>query len=183
MSKKWKIVGAAVTTAALATGGIVVANQAGAAQSGPAATSYRATLIEMKTVGNAGYFYTASQAEYNRARGLKFTNTGTPPGYVSTKAIRGTVAVYRLRNLKKSTYLLTLSAAERDKLSASKQWKYEGIVGRVPVAAAKDRVQVFRVSKGGTGGGWRVVRASAVNAHKKAGWRVDGPMGYVWTTR
>jgi hypothetical protein len=44
-------------------------------------------------------------------------------------------------------------------------------------------VQIFRVSKGGTGNGWRVVKASAVSAHVKAGWHLDCPLGYLWTTK
>ncbi|MEU4198285.1 hypothetical protein AB0E69_40760 [Kribbella sp. NPDC026611] len=174
--------GAVVTTAALAVGGVVVANGAGAAQTATTrttATTYRTQLIEMRTAGSAGYFYTASQAEYLHAQTLRFRFTGQVPGYVSNRALRGTVPMYRLRNLSRSSYLLTLSTAERNKLSASGQWRYEGVVGRVPLAAAADRVQIYRVSKNGVG--WRVVRAAAVKAHLQAGWRMDGPLGYVWT--
>jgi hypothetical protein len=187
---KWKLpgtgrsrvlgLGAVITTAALAVGGVVVANGAGAAQTKAAVTpTYRTQLIEMRTAGSAGYFYTANQAEYLHAQTLKFKFTGQVPGYVSTRALRGTVPMYRLRSLSRSSYLLTLSAAERNKLSASGKWRYEGIVGRVPLATAADRVRIYRVSKSGMG--WRVVRESAVKAHLQAGWRLDGPLGYVWT--
>jgi Repeat of unknown function (DUF5648) len=101
------------------------------------------------------------------------------PGYVAYKAIRGTVPLYRLPSTSRASYLLTLSAAERNQLHASGKWRYEGVVGRVPLAGASHRVQIYRVSKNGVG--WRVVRSAAVAAHVRAGWRLDGSLGYVWT--
>ncbi|WUJ68607.1 hypothetical protein OG809_26300 [Kribbella soli] len=186
---KWKLpgsrrgrvlgAGAVVTTAALAVGGVVVANSAGAAQSAATATSYRTQLIEMRTAGSKGYFYTANQAEYLRAQKLGFKFTGQVPGYVANTAIRGTVPVYRLRVKSGGSYLLSISTAERNKLAASGQWVYEGVVGRIPVAAASDRVAVYRVSKNGLG--WRVLRSATAASYVKAGWHMDGFMGYVWT--
>lgn len=173
--------GAMVASAALAVGGVVVANGAGAAQTAPAATSYRTQLIEMRTTGSAGYFYTANQAEYLNAQKLGFTWTKQIPGYVANKAIRGTVPIYRLRQVNRATYLLTLSATERNRLAASGKWRYEGVAGRVPVAPAPDRVKIYRVSKGHIG--WRVIREASVKAHLQAGWRLDGGMGYVWTRK
>lgn len=185
---KWKIpgarrprllaAGAVVTSAALVAGGVAVANGAGAAQTGAAATTTRAQLIEMRTAGSIGYFYTANQAEYLRAQKLGFKFTGQVPGYVSSTAIRGTVPLYRLRWLTKSSYLLTISTDERNRLAASGKFKYEGVVGRVPVYKASDRVLVYRVSKNGQ---WRVVRAASVQAHVNAGWHLDGPLAYLWT--
>jgi hypothetical protein len=189
---KWKILGtsrrgralragAAVSVAAMAVGGVVVANGAGAAENATAATTYRTQLIELRSPGSAGWFYTANQAEYLRSKQLGFKFTGQVPGYVANKAIRGTVPMYRLKSTSRASYLLTLSATERNQLSASGKWRYEGVVGRVPVAAAPDRVRIFRVSKSGLG--WRVVRAAAVQSHVTAGWRLDGSLGYVWTRK
>ncbi|MEU4396550.1 hypothetical protein [Kribbella sp. NPDC023855] len=176
-----------VTTTALAVGGVVVANSAGATQDTTAATTattattYRTQLIEMRTAGSAGYFYTANQAEFLRAQRLGFKFTGQVPGYVANTALRGTVPLYRLRSTSRASYLLTLSATERNNLSASGKWRYEGVVGRVPMAPASDRVKIYRVSKAGVG--WRVVRAASVRSHVAAGWRVDGPLGFVWTRK
>jgi hypothetical protein len=171
-------VGAVVATAALAVGGVVVANGADAATTSTTAAATRAQLIEMQTPAKKGYFYTASQAEFLSAQkhGFKFTNQ--VPGYVSTVAVRGTVPLYRLRSKSVPSYLVTTSAAERNKLAASGSWVYEGVTGRVPLAPAADRVQVYRVSKGGFG--WRVVRAALVAGYKKAGWHIDGPLAYLW---
>lgn len=173
--------GAVVAAAAVAAGGVVVATGtgAGAAENTATATTYRTQLIEMRTPGSAGYFYTANQAEYLRAQKLGFKFTGQVPGYVANTAIRGTVPLYRLRSVSRASYLLTLSATERNQLAASGKWRYEGVVGRVPVAAASDRVRIYRVSKSGLG--WRVLRAASVKSYVAAGWRVDGSLGYVWT--
>ncbi|GAA1615514.1 MULTISPECIES: hypothetical protein [Kribbella] len=186
---KWKIpgtrrtralgAGAVVTTAALVAGGVAVANSAGAATTSATATSYRTQLIEMRTAGAKGYFYTANQAEYLRAQKLGFKFTGQVPGYVANTAIRGTVPVYRLRMKSGSSYLLSISTAERNKLASSGQWVYEGVVGRIPLAAAADRTKIYRVSKNGVG--WRVMRTAQAAAYVKAGWHLDGFMGYVWT--
>ncbi|MEV5967227.1 hypothetical protein AB0L70_35995 [Kribbella sp. NPDC051952] len=171
--------GAVATVAGLVAGGVAVAGNAGAAQTGATATSYRTQLIEMRTAGSKGYFYTASQSEYLNAPkyGMKFT--GQVPGYVANTAIRGTVPVYRLKMKTRASYLLSISAAERNKLTASGAWVYQGVVGRVPVAAAADRVKIYRVSKSGIG--WRVLRTAQAAAYVKAGWHLDGFMGYVWT--
>jgi hypothetical protein len=176
---KWKFIGAGVTTVALAVGGVMVANSAGAAQSATTATSYRTQLIEMRTAGSKGYFYTSNQAEYLNSQKLGFKFTGQVPGYVANTAIRGTVPVYRLRAKGGGSYLLSISTAERNKLSSSGQWVYEGVVGRIPVAAAADRVKIYRVSKNGIG--WRVLRTTQAAAYVKAGWHMDGFMGYIWT--
>jgi hypothetical protein len=173
--------GAVVTTAALAVGGVVVASNADAAQSTATATSYRTQLIEMRTAGSKGYFYTSNQAEYLRAQKLGFKFTGQVPGYVANTAIRGTIPVYRLRAKAGGSYLLSISTAERNKLSSSGQWVYEGVVGRIPLAAAADRTKVYRVSKNGIG--WRVLRTTQAAAYVKAGWHMDGFMGYVWTRK
>lgn len=170
--------GAVVTTAALVGGGLTVANSADAAQTATTGTTYRAQLIEMRTAGSVGYFYTANQAEYLRAQKLAFKFTGQVPGYVSSRAIRGTVPLYRLRWLTRSSYLLTISRAERNKLAASGQFVYEGVVGRVPMYRASDRVLVYRVSKNNQ---WRLVRAANIQAQLNAGWHLDGPLAYLWT--
>ncbi|GAA3089041.1 type II secretory pathway pseudopilin PulG [Kribbella aluminosa] len=189
---KWKIpgtrrtralgAGAVVTTAALVAGGVAVANSAGAAETAQTSTraaSYRTQLIEMRTAGAKGYFYTSSQAEFLRAQKQGWKFTGQVPGYVATTAVRGTVPVYRLRTKSGSTYLLSISTAERNKLTSSGHWVYEGVVGRIPLAAAADRARIYRVSKNGIG--WRVMRTAQASAYVKAGWHLDGFMGYVWT--
>lgn len=186
---KWKIpgsrrrrvlgAGAVVTTAALVAGGVAVANGANAAQTSTTAVPFRTQLIEMRTAGAKGYFYTANQAEFVRAEKLGFRFTGQVPGYVANTAIRGTVPVYRLRLKRASSYLLSISAAERNSLVANGQWVYEGVVGRIPLAPAADRTKVYRVSKNGVG--WRVMRTTQAAAYVKAGWHLDGFMGYVWT--
>ncbi|MFD7158668.1 hypothetical protein ACFV9C_28990 [Kribbella sp. NPDC059898] len=186
---KWKIpgtrrarvlgAGAVVTTAALVAGGVAVANSAGAATTSVTATSYRTQLIEMRTAGAKGYFYTSNQVEFLSAQKRGWTFTGQVPGYVANTAVRGTVPVYRLRVKSGSSYLLSISTAERNKLAASGQWVYEGVIGRIPLAAASDRARIYRVSKNGLG--WRVMRTAQAAAYVKAGWHLDGFMGYVWT--
>ncbi|GAA1582647.1 hypothetical protein GCM10009804_43980 [Kribbella hippodromi] len=190
---KWKIPGtrrtraigasAVVTTAALVAGGVAVASNATAAEAGTSAAtaSKRAQLIEMRTAGAKGYFYTTNQAEFLRAQKLAFKFTGQVPGYVSTVAVRGTVPLFRLRMKSGSSYLLTVSTAERNKLAASGSWVYEGVVGRIPLANARGLVKVYRVSKNGVG--WRVLRTADAAAASRAGWRVDGILGYLWATK
>ncbi|GAA2789274.1 hypothetical protein [Kribbella solani] len=175
--------GAVVTTAALVAGGVAVANSAGAAEASTtkATASTRAQLIEMRTAGAKGYFYTSNQAEFLRAKKLAFKFSGQVPGYVSTVAARGTVPLFRLRMKSGSSYLLTVSTAERNKLAASGSWVYEGVIGRIPLANAAGRVKVYRVSKNGVG--WRVLRTADASAAARAGWRVDGILGYLWTSK
>ena len=201
-------IGAAAATAALVVTGVVAANGAGAAQLTPAPTTPAPTapspsapspsaptiptptatapaaahsqLLELQTPDSAGYFYTADQAEYLRVQKLGFKPSGQTPGYVSAEAVSGTVPLYRLQSLAKASFLLTASAAERDTLVASGKFKNDGVVGNVPAGKGDDRVLIYRVSKDGQ---WRAVPAGAVDDQVKAGWHVDGPLAYFWTSK
>ncbi|MFG1997977.1 hypothetical protein ACGFNU_02380 [Spirillospora sp. NPDC048911] len=142
-----------------------------------AAASTRAKIYEFTTKKKQGYFYTTNRNEAEQAKKkYKFTPTNRNLGYVSTKRFKGALTLYRLRYKTRSAYLVTLSAKERDKLVASKRFVYEGVLGYTSKGKGAGKFQIWRVSKNG----WRAVNTAQAKALMKQGWKLDGPLGYVW---
>ncbi|WP_049565299.1 hypothetical protein [Nonomuraea sp. SBT364] len=159
----------------------VAATQASAdttVKSGSATTAaaQRVKVYELLTK-DGGYFYTISESEKNNAvTKLGWTVTETPLYYLSAKPFNGGKPLYRLRWLKKASYIVTGSVVEREKLMSSGSFRYEGVLGYAPGSAeAGGDVKVFRLSSNGR---WRL----AVEAHKnrilvnEPGWELNGPL-------
>jgi hypothetical protein len=144
--------------------------------SGTAAVAQRVKVYELLTK-DRGYFYTASESEKQRAVTQNgWTVTQTPLYHLSPAPFEGGKPLYRLRYLKKASYIVTASAAERDDLVESGDFRNEGVLGYAPASpAAGGDVKVFRLSSDGR---WRL----AVEAHKDSilvkepGWRLNGSL-------
>lgn len=152
------------------------ADKAPSAQARTAAKSlYK--INEFRTAGDKGYFYTLSANEANSAASrYKFTRVSHSLGYLSSKPFKGSITLYRLRYKPFSSYLITISASERNKLVSSGNFVNEGIMGYASKSKT-GKTLLWRVANNSR---WRVVRHSEVASLVKQGWHSDGPIGYAW---
>jgi hypothetical protein len=140
-------------------------------------------LIEMITADKRGRFYTLNSAEAATAERVNgFTRTDESRGIsMFDRNIKGTVAVHRLRlRSGHQAYLLATSRDEIKKLSdpsdSKRQFDDEGVLGYVYQKAQGDGT--FKLVRYTKNGDWRASvenRADLIDA----GFRVDGPLGYV----
>jgi Putative metal-binding motif len=133
-------------------------------------------LLELVTASGTGRLYTLSRAEAARAVS-EFAMRLQPPavGYLRPRAFPDSFALYRL-DARDGPWLLTASAAERDSLVASGRFDYQGVLGYSHRAARPGTAQLWRYSKPGE---WRVAFDSRAPELVRAGYHVDGPLGYV----
>ncbi|MEO3873715.1 hypothetical protein ABGB18_33305 [Nonomuraea sp. B12E4] len=169
--------------AAVATTGVVLTAGPANAIPDPIALLHSAgiptqQLVEF-TTPQGGMFYSAKPAEQRWAvTNNKFKRTTTPLGQVATKPFAGGTPMYRLRDGKISSYILTTSPGERDKLTST-GFINEGVVGYVGKSGVADK-QIFRLHLDGQPR-WRI----AITSHKdkilagEPGWSLDGPVGYL----
>ncbi|WP_433175610.1 hypothetical protein [Actinoallomurus sp. CA-150999] len=137
----------------------------------------RLKLYEFYTTGGKGYFYTANPTEaVNAVKKYKFTQIKHNLGYVYRKPFKGSVTLYRLRFKPFSSYIVTLSTKERDKLVRSGNFVYEGVLGYASKSPTK-KVLLWRVANNNR---WRLVTKAESKALVRKGWHSDGPVGYVW---
>lgn len=99
-------------------------------------------------------------------------------GYLSSRRANGTIPLYRLRLQSRTSYLVTASKAERDKLVAQGTFRYEGILGYVAAKPGAGRLAICRVSKNSV---WKIIPASQASKYKGQGWTGCGGAGYSWT--
>jgi hypothetical protein len=100
-------------------------------------------------------------------------------GYFPRAAFDGSQAVYRLKPSPTATaWLVTPSTSERDSL-VSQGWVSEGVTGHVYRNAGPGRVRLMRFSNGRE---WRLAFEARTAELQQAGYRVDGPVGYVHET-
>ncbi|MBF8194533.1 hypothetical protein ITP53_54555 [Nonomuraea sp. K274] len=148
----------------------------GAATPASAAAGQRVKVQEMVTK-DGGFFYTTNEAEKRDAITKHgWSTTQTPLYYVSKTPFAGGKPLFRLRWSKKASYLVTASAAERQKLVSSGAFTYEGVLGYAPATSrAGGDVKVFRLANNNK---WRL----AIESHTEKilagepGWRLDGPL-------
>jgi Repeat of unknown function (DUF5648) len=89
-------------------------------------------LLELRTNGNVGWFWTSSEAEAAAAVSQnKMTLQSSKLGYLRRQAFTGSQPIYRLASLTMASYLLTASASERDALTTGPNpaFRYEGVIG------------------------------------------------------
>ncbi|MGH3548343.1 MAG: hypothetical protein ACRDQU_09580 [Pseudonocardiaceae bacterium] len=180
----WLVAGVALATQQTPTGipAVLVAQSYGA-QSVPAAQAPGARAVsallplqEFRTAGNAGWFYTLSQSEAtSAATQYGFTRQGTV-GQLNPDAGPGTQPLYRLRATASSSYLVTGSTTERDKLVQSGQFVNEGVLGYIDTAQQADTVHLMRFSNHGQ---WRLAPESQTAEQQAAGYTIDGPVGWI----
>ncbi|MCW2882270.1 MAG: hypothetical protein JWQ95_6370 [Sphaerisporangium sp.] len=172
-------IAAAAVTAALMLSG-APANAGVVTSAADAEAVPTALLVEMTTPQNQGVFYTASPTEAARAEQVYgFKRTLTPAVKVATKPFANSVPLYRLKFKAVSSYILANSKAERDRLTASGQFVYEGVAGYLGKTGDEGkRLYRFHLDNQSK---WRV----ATSAHKdiilksEPGWTLDGPVGYL----
>jgi hypothetical protein len=165
--------GAVVASAALVlTGSPAVADPGPSAPAEPA--GQLAQLLEFRTAGNAGWFYTLKESEASDAVSkFKFTKSASV-GKLYTSAVPGGVAVHRLRmKTGGPSYLLSVSPTEiRDP-----RFQDEGVLGYIDNAEHPGETKLIRFSNHGK---WRVLADGPANINnmKAAGYQVDGPLGW-----
>jgi hypothetical protein len=143
-----------------------------------AAAIPRVKLHEFRTSADKGFFYTLSSSEAKSAESrYKFTRLAGNLGYLSSKPFKNSITLYRLRYKPFSSYLVTASTSERDKLANSQQFVYEGILGYS--AKSTTGTRLWRVANNCQ---WRIVPYSAVAGLVAKGWHSDGGLGYAWKT-
>jgi glycosyl transferase family WbsX/uncharacterized protein DUF5648 len=135
-------------------------------------------LLELRTGGDAGWFWTLSEAEASSAVANNgMTLLSSHLGYLRRQSFSGSQPIYRLRNLAKPTYLLTASASERDSLVAAGTFVYEGVLGYAFATQEPDTTALHRMSNGSE---WRVVPEPQVASFESNGYHDDGRLGYVY---
>lgn len=137
-------------------------------------------LIEFKTTGDVGYFYTTNGNEAASATSkYKFTrNTGNGTGVIGRMHSRpipgGSNAVHRLR-LKNGgpSYMLSISPSE----ISDARFQDEGVLGYTEGGPKPGLVRLMRFSNHGK---WRAFpdHAPSVKTLTDAGWKIDGPLGW-----
>jgi hypothetical protein len=136
----------------------------------------------LRLLNGAGVsLYTTSRDEATAAVAQHgFTLQPNRLGYMHQSPRNGTKAIFRLARIGASGWLLTPSASERDSLTRSGQFRYEGIVGYVATEPAAGTVLLSRYSGRN---GWRVELDDPhgnPQALLNAGFKLDGPLGYVF---
>lgn len=137
-------------------------------------------LRELYTSPNDRYLYSGHWPEVDAARrvhGLTLS-ADRPLGYVFTRGGAGTQPIYRLRQVATGSRLVSTHQPEIDALLASGRFVMEGSIGSLYSAPAPGAQQVNRYSNGR---GWRMAYAGQDAAMTAAGYRRDGPMGYLLT--
>ncbi|GLY85932.1 glycoside hydrolase family 99-like domain-containing protein [Actinoallomurus iriomotensis] len=136
-------------------------------------------LLELRTAGDAGWFWTLNEAEANSAANSGMSLQHTRLGYLRAQPFSGSQPIYRIRVLARPTYLLSASKQECDTLDQSGGYDCEGIVGYAAASQQPGTDELWRMSNGSE---WRVVPEAQRAAFAAKGYRTDGPLGYVYPT-
>jgi hypothetical protein len=129
-------------------------------------------LYEMVVPGGIGRFYTISAREAgSAAAGYGVVRQRGYIAYLGTAPFDGAQPIYRLRYLRGPGYLYSRSTVERDALTASGNFTYEGVLGYGFESAGPGRVQLNRFSRNGE---WRIARSTAAADLAAQGYRDDG---------
>ena len=153
---------------------------AGSQKGGQPAPAARVKLWELTTGDNGGYFYTASESEKTSAvTKFGFKVTGVDLGFLAPAQAAGTAPLFRLRSTKSSSYLVTMSTDERDRLVGTGGFVAEGVLGYAPTSTCGGAAQtIWRVTNNGV---WRLVWTSTmIDIVNSVGWRLDGPTLHSW---
>jgi hypothetical protein len=140
-------------------------------------------LIELIAPSGQGRLYTLNEREAESAvRDFGFNRLRDPVAWMWPQQMPGTVPVFRLRWTQRSSYLLSGSTEERDRLVARGDFVYEGIVGYAATLAAAPppgTTALWRYSKDGV---WRVVLEADGPQLALQGYKADGRFGYVYAS-
>jgi hypothetical protein len=166
-----QVIGRALIAAAIAAGCVGVGSPTTAA----AQANDPLPLLELVAPSGTGRLYTLSRGEAARAVSDHAMQLQPPSvGYLRARPFADSVELYRL-DAKDGPWLVTASAAERDSLVASGRFVDQGVLGYSHRAAQPGTAQLWRYSKPGE---WRVAFDSSGPELQRAGYQVDGPLGY-----
>jgi hypothetical protein len=132
-------------------------------------------LFELVSPSGTGRLYTLSQDE--AAAAVSRHRMRLQParvGHLRARPFAGSLELYRLKE-KTGPWLVTASPSERDSLVSSGRFVLEGILGYSHGAPQPGAAQLWRYSKAGE---WRVAFDAAGPELVRAGYRVDGSLGY-----
>jgi hypothetical protein len=160
---------AIVAAVALGFAGVGPVSPAGAQANDPV------PLLELVASSGTGRLYTLSRTEAANAVsefGMKLQPLRT--GYLRPRPFADSVELYRL-DAKDGPWLVTASAQERDRLVSSGRFVYQGVLGYSHRGAQPGTAQLWRYSKPGE---WRVAFEWQGPELSRAGYRIDGSLGY-----
>ncbi|MFC5832699.1 hypothetical protein [Nonomuraea insulae] len=171
--------GLAVALGATLSFGVAATSASASAERSATSVAAQPVKVYELVTKDGGFFYTASESEKQTAITKHgWSTTQTPLYYVSRTPFAGGKPLYRLRWEKSASYIVTASAAERERLVTSGGFRYDGILGYAPGSArAGGEVKVFRLSNNNK---WRL----AIESHSEKilanepGWKLDGPLLY-----
>jgi hypothetical protein len=137
----------------------------------------RSQVWEFRTADGKGHFYTASAGEADRAEKVnKFQRKADKVGSLPD-AGPNTMPIKRLRFVPHQAYLVTGDQGEIQRLVGSKRFVEEGVLGHVFRSQQPGTVQLKRFSKNND---WRLAPAPRTAEFQRAGYRDDGPLGWVY---
>ncbi|MDX2969625.1 glycoside hydrolase family 99-like domain-containing protein [Kribbella solani] len=136
-----------------------------------------APFVELVAASGTGRLYTADPRELASATAAGFKRQPGTTGFIGRSAKTGWTALYRLKpSATASTWLFTSSTQERDALVAQ-HWVLEGTAGYVATKPGTGLVELRRFTNGKE---WRLALAAKTDELLKAGYKLDGPVGYVY---
>jgi hypothetical protein len=167
--------GVAAIAAVLTAGPVVADQKPAAAQS--AQSAQPAPFVELVSPGGVGRLYTSDPHEVDSATAAGYQRQPGTTGFVGREAKTGWTPLFRLKPSATATkWLFTASTQERDALIAQ-HWVSEGTAGYVATQSGPGLVQLRRFTNGKE---WRLALESKTDELLKAGYTLDGPIGYVY---
>jgi Glycosyltransferase WbsX/Repeat of unknown function (DUF5648) len=134
-------------------------------------------LLELISAGGRGRLYTLDEYEARAAvsqYGMRLEYGRV--GYLRRQAFTGSTPLYRLKPRPDATrWLFTASASERSSL-LGQGWVDEGVAGHISTASGPGLVRLMRFSNSYE---WRLAPESRTQELLDAGYRLDGPVGYM----
>jgi hypothetical protein len=165
-----RVFGRAVIAAALAAGCVGASASAAAAQANDPLP-----LLELLSPSGTGRLYTLSQNE--AATAVSQHRMQLQPariGYLRARPFPDSLELYRLKE-RNGPWLVTASPSERDSLVSSGRFVLEGVIGYSYRDPQPGTARLWRYSKAGE---WRVAFDSSGPELVRAGYNVDGSLGY-----
>ncbi len=160
----------AATVAALLTAGPAQAEQK---------PPQPAPFVELVSPGGVGRLYTADPRELDAATAAGYRRQPGTTGFIDRAASAGSTPLFRLKpSATASRWLFTASTQERDVL-IKQGWINEGTAGYVATQPGAGLVQLRRFTNGSE---WRLALEPRTTELLSAGYKLDGPVGYVHQT-
>lgn len=133
-------------------------------------------LVELVSKSGVGRLYTADPREVTSATAAGLMRQPGQVGFLDRQAAAGQTPLFRLKpSPTADRWLFTASTQERDAL-VQQNWVYEGVAGYVGTQSKPGLVQLRRFTNGRE---WRLALEPKTTELLNAGYKLDGPVGYV----